>query len=67
MVNKERLCGVLFCAYWEKEGKAFYKEKEKKLECARNRMQGRKKRKKAKLSKEKNKSGKVYIIYVEVA
>ena len=69
MVNKEKLCGVLFCACWEKEGKAFYKEK-KTCMCpkpdARKREKKRKKEK-AKLSKEKNKSGILYIVYVEVA
>ena len=67
MVNKEKLCGVLFCAYWEKEGKAFYKEK-KTCMCPKPDARKKKKKKvKAKLSKEKNKSGIVYIVYVEVA
>ena len=78
MVNKEKLCSVLFCAYWEKEGKAFYKENRKKKERKKNlhvpetgcKEERKKKREKAKLSKEKkkkNKSGIVYIVYVEVA
>ena len=52
-----------------REGKAFYKEKRRErnkkiLACARNRMQERKRKKKR---EEKNKSGKVYIVYVGVA
>ena len=66
MVNKEKVCGILFCAYWEKEGKTFYKKKEEKKTCMCQKLDASEKEKKEK-KREKNKSGMIYIVYVGVA